>query len=165
MSSSNIPRGQKIFAQSFLIVYISHSLSRYSIQESRMSSKITWKTFWRSQGEYSSNAPRGLKFCTELPSCLYMSFLMSIVIYTPFRNQEYPKSSTDNSGIKNFLQYSLKEALETHWSISSSSAARGLKLCRDLPQYLYFPFLTSLGIKPCLRNQESPWRKLWRLKG
>ena len=82
-------------------------------------------------------------FCTELPYCLYMSFFTYILILTRFKNQECPKDS-------------LEEALKTHWSISSSSAARGLKFCTDLPQYSYFPFLTSIGIKPVLRNQECP---------
>ena len=47
-----------------------------SIQESRMSSKIPLRTLLRIS---SSNGPRGLKFCTELPQCLCMSFLTSIV--------------------------------------------------------------------------------------
>ena len=67
-----------------------------------------------------------------------------------------PNSYRFHSGIKNVLQDSLEDALENHRSISSSSARRGLIFCMDLPQYLYLAFLTSINIKPFLRDQECP---------
>ena len=49
----------------------------YSILESRISSKTPWRMLWRLKWEWrmsSSSAPIGLKFCTELPWYLYLSY-------------------------------------------------------------------------------------------
>ena len=68
------------FAQSFLNLYIYHSwhpkLARFYsgiknvFQDSLVDILETHRRF------SSSNSPRGLKFCTELPKCLYKSFLI-----------------------------------------------------------------------------------------
>ena len=50
----------------------------------------------------------------------------------------HPKSSTLHSGIKNVLQDSLKEALDPHRRMSSSSEPWGLTLCTGLPYSLIY---------------------------
>ena len=139
-------RLETLHRASFMFIQVILDIQSHidSVQESGMSSKCTWRTLWRRSGQCPLPIYRGARNFAQ-------SFLI-VYIYHSF----CPYSSWLDSGIKNVLQDSLKEALETLWSISSSSAARGLKFCRDLPLYLYFPFLTSIGLKPCLRNQECP---------
>ena len=131
---------------SLMFIYVIPDVQSHldSIQESGMSSKCTWRMLWRLSGQCPLPIYRGARNFAQ-------SFLIVYICHSL-----RPYSSWLDSRIKNVLQDSLEEALETYWSISSFSAARGLKFCRDLPLYLYFPFLTSIGLKPCLRNQECP---------
>ena len=104
---------------------------QYSIQESRISSETAWRTLWKLKGE------------CPLPVHLEVwnfeqSFLNIYICYSG-----HPKSSTLHSGIKNVLQDSLKEALDPHKRMSSSSEPWGLTFCTELPKSLYISFLIS----------------------
>ena len=78
-----------------------HSLL-YSILESRISSKTHWRMLWRLKGE-----------CPLPVYLLVWNFAQNFLdIYICHSWQ--PKSSRLQSGIKNFLQDSLKEALDPH---------------------------------------------------
>ena len=86
-----------------------------SSQESRISSKTPWRTLWRLKGE--------CHLTVHLKTWNFEQSFLNIYICHSWR----PKSSRHHSGIKNVLQDSLEDALETQRRISSSNAPWGLK--------------------------------------
>ena len=89
------------FAQSFLEVYTCHS---WCPKSSRLHSGInnvlqdSFEDALETQMRMSaSSAPIGVKFCTELPWYLYLSFLTTKVIKTPIRYQEFPPRLLEGS--------------------------------------------------------------------
>ena len=79
------------------------------------------------------------------------------------------KSSRLHSGIKNVLEDSLEEALETRRRICSFSAAIGPEILHRAS--LLFIYVTPdvqshlKSIKESKMSSKTPWRMLWRLKG
>ena len=99
---------------------------------------------------------RNLTLPVTLEAWNLVQTFLKVYTYHSWRS----KSSRLHSGIKNVLQDSLEDALETQWIMSSSSASRDLKFYTELPYHLYMPFLTSKVIWTPLRNQEYPPRFL-----
>ena len=107
---------------SLLFIYVTPDVQSHlkSIKESKMSSKTPWRILWRLKGK-----------CPLPVYLLVWNFVQNFLdIYKCHSWQ--PKSSRLQSGIKNFLQVSLKEALDPHRRMSSSSEPRGLTFCTEI---------------------------------
>ena len=111
------------FVQSFLNIYnIIPDVQSHldSIQESGMSFKIPWRMLWRLKGE------------CPLPVHLEVwnfakSFLNIYICHSWHQN-----SSRLYSGVTNVLKNSLREALDPHRRMSSSSRPTGSTFCTEL---------------------------------
>ena len=104
----------------------------------------------------SSSAPRGLKFYTELPQCLCMLLLTSIVIYTPFRNQECPpRFLGGRSGdTKEKILFQCTMGPE----ILHRASLMFIHVILDVHSHL-------TSILESRISSKTHWRMLWRLKG
>ena len=92
-----------------------------SIQESRMSSKTPWRTLWRLKGE--------CHLAVHLEIWNFAHSFLNVYTY----HYWHSKSSKLQSGIKNIIQDSLEDALETQRRMPSNSAPKDLKFCTELP--------------------------------
>ena len=100
-----VDRGAWNFALSFFNVYnviLDFHSHLDSTQESRMSSKTPWRTLWRLKGECPLPVDREAWNFAHSFFNVYTCHLLS------------PKSSKLHKGIKNVLQASLEDVLETH---------------------------------------------------
>ena len=100
-----VDRGAWNFALSFFNVYnviLDFHSHLDSTQESRMSSKTPWRTLWRLKGECPLPVDRE---AWNFAHSFFNVYTCHLLI---------PKSSKLHTGIKNVLQASLEDVLETH---------------------------------------------------